>query len=66
MLFALVLGVTLGLVPAMSAARSTRVIMRIADVQLTFPAILIALLIDGVARGVLLARARTTSSRSTC
>ena len=30
---------------------STRVIMRIADVQLTFPAILIALLIDGVAQG---------------
>ncbi|MEO1093246.1 MAG: ABC transporter permease, partial [Pseudomonadota bacterium] len=28
-------------------------IMRIADVQLSFPAILIALLIDGVARGVL-------------
>ena len=33
----------------MSAAASTAVIMRIADVQLTFPAILTALLIDGVA-----------------
>jgi len=29
------------------------VIMRIADVQLTFPAILIALLVDGVARAIL-------------
>ena len=36
--------------PAMSAARVDAVIMRIADVQLTFPAILIALLVDGVAR----------------
>ena len=36
----------------MSAAASTRVIMRIADVQLTFPAILTALLIDGVALAI--------------
>ena len=28
-------------------------IMRVADIQLTFPAILIALLIDGIARSVL-------------
>ena len=38
--------------PAMSAARSTALIMRIADVQLTFPAILIALLVYGVAKSV--------------
>ena len=37
----------------MSAARVDAVIMRIADVQLTFPAILIALLIDGVVQAVL-------------
>ena len=36
----------------MPAAASTRVIMRIADVQLTFPAILTALLIDGVALAI--------------
>ena len=40
-----------------SAAGSTPLIMRIADVQLTFPAILIALLIDGVARSAAAARA---------
>ena len=37
---------------AMPAAASTAVIMRIADVQLTFPAILTALLIDGVALAI--------------
>jgi peptide/nickel transport system permease protein len=37
------------------------VIMRIADVQLTFPAILIALLIDGVARGLFGNRPRAAS-----
>ena len=36
----------------MSAARVDGLIMRIADVQLTFPAILIALLINGVAKSV--------------
>jgi peptide/nickel transport system permease protein len=38
--------------------RRRRLIMRIADVQLTFPAILIALLVDGVVRGVLAIAAR--------
>ena len=46
-----------------SAARSTRVIMRVADVQLSFPAILIALLIDGVAR-VALPRERARRDRA--
>jgi peptide/nickel transport system permease protein len=48
--FALVLGVLLGLVAGYFGGRLDAVIMRVADVQLSFPAILIALLIDGVAR----------------
>jgi peptide/nickel transport system permease protein len=47
---ALVLGVSLGLLSGYYGGRLDAVIMRIADVQLSFPAILIALLIDGVAR----------------
>jgi len=49
-LFALVLGVSLGLLAGYLGGRVDAIIMRIADVQLSFPAILIALLIDGVAR----------------
>jgi len=49
-LFALVLGVSLGLLSGYLGGRVDAVIMRIADVQLSFPAILIALLIDGFAR----------------
>ena len=49
-LFAVVLGVSLGLLSGYLGGRVDAVIMRIADVQLSFPAILIALLIDGVAR----------------
>lgn len=52
-LFSVVLGVTLGLISGYVGGRVDALIMRIADVQLSFPAILIALLIDGVARGVL-------------
>jgi peptide/nickel transport system permease protein len=50
---ALFLGVGLGLVSGYVGGRLDAFIMRIADVQLSFPAILIALLIDGVARAVL-------------
>jgi peptide/nickel transport system permease protein len=49
-LFAMVLGVTLGLVSGYFGGRIDAFIMRIADIQLSFPAILIALLVDGVAR----------------
>jgi len=49
-LFSLVLGVSLGLLAGYLGGRLDAVIMRIADIQLSFPAILIALLIDGVAR----------------
>jgi peptide/nickel transport system permease protein len=50
---AVVLGVSLGLVAGYVGGKVDALIMRIADVQLSFPAILIALLIDGVARAVL-------------
>jgi peptide/nickel transport system permease protein len=51
--FALVLGVTLGLLAGYLGGPLDAIIMRVADIQLSFPAILIALLIDGVARVVL-------------
>jgi peptide/nickel transport system permease protein len=47
-LLATAIGVTLGLWAGYAGGRIDAVIMRIADVQLTFPAILTALLIDGV------------------
>jgi peptide/nickel transport system permease protein len=52
-LLALVLGVSLGLVSGYVGGTVDTLIMRIADVQLSFPAILIALLVDGVARAIL-------------
>ncbi len=51
--FAATLGITLGLLAGYLGGITDAVIMRIADVQLTFPAILIALLVDGVAKAVL-------------
>ena len=50
---AIVVGVSLGLVAGYVGGKVDAFIMRVADVQLSFPAILIALLIDGVARAVL-------------
>jgi peptide/nickel transport system permease protein len=50
---AMVIGITLGLVSGYLGGTVDAVIMRIADVQLTFPAILVALLIDGVVRTVI-------------
>lgn len=50
---ALLLGVTLGLIAGWRGGLAETVIMRVADVQLSFPAILIALLIDGVVRSAL-------------
>ncbi len=49
-LLALSVGVTLGLVSGYFGGRIDAVIMRVADVQLSFPPILVALLVDGVAR----------------
>lgn len=47
---AMVVGIILGLIAGYAGGRIDAFIMRVADVQLSFPAILIALLIDGVAR----------------
>lgn len=47
---AMLLGVSLGLMAGYFGGRIDNLIMRVADVQLSFPTILIALLIDGLAR----------------
>ncbi len=51
--FAMAIGIPLGLISGYYGGHVDAIIMRIADIQLSFPAILIAFLIDGVARGVL-------------
>jgi peptide/nickel transport system permease protein len=51
--FSVIVGVTLGLISGYVGGAVDSVIMRIADVQMSFPAILIALLVDGVARNML-------------
>ena len=50
---AIFVGVSLGLIAGYVGGKLDAFIMRVADVQLSFPAILIALLIDGVARAML-------------
>ncbi|HET7774396.1 MAG TPA: ABC transporter permease [Burkholderiaceae bacterium] len=50
---AMFLGISLGLLAGYVGGKVDALIMRVADVQLSFPAILIALLIDGVARAAL-------------
>jgi peptide/nickel transport system permease protein len=50
---AVLIGVGLGLISGYAGGRLDAFIMRAADVQLSFPAILIALLIDGILRAVL-------------
>jgi len=49
-LLSLLIGVSLGLLAGFVGGRIDSLIMRICDVMLSFPAILIALLIDGIAR----------------
>jgi peptide/nickel transport system permease protein len=49
-LLAMVFGVTMGLISGYVGGSVDAFIMRVADIQLSFPAILIALLVDGVAR----------------
>ena len=51
-LLAVAIGLSLGLWAGYAGGRIDAVIMRVADVQLTFPAILTALLIDGVALAI--------------
>ena len=50
---AMTLGITLGLLCGYLGGAVDALIMRVADVQLTFPAILVALLIDGIVRGII-------------
>jgi peptide/nickel transport system permease protein len=50
--FAMVLGASLGLIAGYTGGRTDAIIMRIADIQLTFPSILVALLIFGIAKGI--------------
>ncbi len=52
-IFAMIIGIVVGLVAGYSGGWVDAVLMRIADVQLSFPAILIALLVDGIVRGIL-------------
>ena len=49
-MLAMLSGITLGLIRGYAGGSVDAFIMRVADIQLSFPAILIALLIDGVAR----------------
>ncbi|WP_171103297.1 MULTISPECIES: ABC transporter permease [unclassified Ruegeria] len=51
-LFAMVLGIILGLLSGYFGGWTETIIMRTADVQLTFPSILLAMLIFGIAKGV--------------
>jgi len=52
-LFAAVLGIAVGLVAGYAGGWVDTLAMRLADVQLTIPAILIALMVDGLARATL-------------
>jgi peptide/nickel transport system permease protein len=52
-LLSVVMGVGLGLLSGYAGGRLDAFIMRVCDVMLSFPAILVALLIDGVARAIL-------------
>ena len=52
-LFAMILGISLGLISGYVGGATDATIMRIADIKLTFPAILVALLVDGIARSLI-------------
>jgi peptide/nickel transport system permease protein len=51
-LFAGLLGITLGLIAGYAGGSADSIIMRAGDIQSTFPAILIAMLIDGTSRAL--------------
>lgn len=51
-LFAVVLGIIFGLLAGYFGGWTETIIMRAADVQLTFPSILVAMLIFGIAKGI--------------
>ena len=52
-IFAIVAGIAVGLLAGYAGGVLDAVLMRVADIQLTFPAILIALLVDGVVTAAL-------------
>jgi len=52
-IFSLVLGVSLGLTAGYFGGKYEMIVMRLTDVQLTVPSILMALLVDGIARGII-------------
>ena len=52
-IFSLVLGVALGLTAGYFGGKYEMFVMRLTDVQLTVPSILMALLVDGIARGII-------------
>ena len=52
-LFATLVGVAVGLTAGYLGGAVDAVLMRIADIQLTFPSILVAMLVDGIARAAL-------------
>ena len=51
-LLSMVVGVSLGLLSGFVGGRTDAFIMRVCDIMLSFPAILVALLIDGVGRAI--------------
>jgi peptide/nickel transport system permease protein len=59
---ALAIGIPLGLIAGFAGGRLDALLMRIADVQLTFPAILVAVMIDGVMRAALGAAHRDSAA----
>ena len=52
-IFSLILGVGLGLTAGYFGGKYEMIVMRFTDVQLTGPSILMALLVDGIARGII-------------
>jgi peptide/nickel transport system permease protein len=52
-IFSGILGTALGLLSGFARGVVDAFIMRVAEIQLTFPAILIALLVDGISRGIM-------------
>ena len=52
-IFSLVLGVSVGLLSGYAGGWLDTILMRLTDIQLTIPSIMIALLVDGIARAAL-------------
>ena len=61
-LLSMVIGVAIGLVSGYFGGHTDAVLMRIADIQLTFPAILVALLLGGIADAALPEQTRASFS----